>query len=95
MPRGPLFMAAVKRRPQPFQARGEQVLNVQQEVETEERIIGLRVECRRHLQSVCLQDVVSVDQTDEKSGWSVLQHPPYSPDLALSDFHLTTKMTMR
>ncbi|GBO06011.1 hypothetical protein AVEN_1021-1 [Araneus ventricosus] len=38
--------------------------------------------------SVCYQDVVSVDRTDEKSGWSVLQHPPYSPDLTPSDFHL-------
>ncbi|GBO10849.1 hypothetical protein AVEN_146744-1 [Araneus ventricosus] len=51
-------------------------------------IVGLRVERRHHLQSVCLQDVVLVDQTDEKSGWSVLQHPPYSPDLAPSNFHL-------
>ncbi|GBO45656.1 hypothetical protein AVEN_56538-1 [Araneus ventricosus] len=25
---------------------------------------------------------------DEKSGWSVLQHPPYSPDLSPSGFHL-------
>jgi histone-lysine N-methyltransferase SETMAR len=23
-----------------------------------------------------------------KMGWMVLPHPPYSPDLALSDFHL-------
>ncbi|GBL66719.1 hypothetical protein AVEN_138150-1 [Araneus ventricosus] len=22
------------------------------------------------------------------SGWSLIQHPPYSPDLAPSDFHL-------
>ncbi|GBO44692.1 hypothetical protein AVEN_109895-1, partial [Araneus ventricosus] len=43
--------------------------------------VGLRVGRRHHLQSVCLQDVVLVDQTDEKSGWSVLQHSPYSPDL--------------
>ncbi|GBO35467.1 hypothetical protein AVEN_111902-1, partial [Araneus ventricosus] len=41
---------------------------------------GLRVERRHHLQSVCLQDVVLGDQTDEKSGWSLLQHPPYSSD---------------
>ncbi|GBL98386.1 hypothetical protein AVEN_187725-1 [Araneus ventricosus] len=27
--------------------------------------VGLHVERRRHLQSVCLQDVVLVDQTDE------------------------------
>ncbi|GBN84789.1 hypothetical protein AVEN_182399-1 [Araneus ventricosus] len=27
--------------------------------------VGLRVERRHHLQSVCLQDVASVDQTDE------------------------------
>ncbi|GBM64720.1 hypothetical protein AVEN_205920-1 [Araneus ventricosus] len=44
--------------------------------------VGFRVERRHHLQSVCLQDVVLVDQTDEKSGWSLLQRPPYSPDLA-------------
>ncbi|GBN84102.1 hypothetical protein AVEN_113927-1 [Araneus ventricosus] len=30
----------------------------------------------------------TVDQTGEKSGWSVLQHKPYSPYLAPSDFHL-------
>ncbi|GBM94083.1 hypothetical protein AVEN_135185-1 [Araneus ventricosus] len=50
--------------------------------------VGLRVERRHHLQSVCLSDVVLVDQTDEKSGLSVLQHPPYSPDLAPSEFNL-------
>ncbi|GBN78872.1 hypothetical protein AVEN_208222-1 [Araneus ventricosus] len=44
--------------------------------------VGLRVERRYHLQSVCHQAVVLEDQTDEKSGWSVLQHPLYSPDLA-------------
>ncbi|GBL95904.1 hypothetical protein AVEN_53092-1 [Araneus ventricosus] len=54
--------------------------------------VGLRIERRHHLQSVCLQGVALVDQTDEKSGWSVLQHPPYRPDLAPSDFHLTTTM---
>ena len=27
--------------------------------------VGLHVERRRHLQNVCFQDVVSVDQTDE------------------------------
>ncbi|GBN96881.1 hypothetical protein AVEN_2067-1 [Araneus ventricosus] len=27
--------------------------------------VGLRIERRHHLQSVCLQDVVLVDQTDE------------------------------
>ncbi|GBO41281.1 hypothetical protein AVEN_71057-1 [Araneus ventricosus] len=47
--------------------------------------IGLRVERRHYQQSVCLQDVVLVDQTDEKSSCSVLQHPPYSPDIAPSD----------
>ncbi|GBN86630.1 hypothetical protein AVEN_171818-1 [Araneus ventricosus] len=51
--------------------------------------VGLRVEHRHHLQSICLQDVVLVDQTEEKSSCSVLQHPPYSPDLSPSDFHLT------
>jgi transposase len=25
-------------------------------------------------------------------GWKILPHPPYSPDLALSDFHLFSKM---
>ncbi|GBN78549.1 hypothetical protein AVEN_261591-1 [Araneus ventricosus] len=50
--------------------------------------VGLHVERRHHLQSVCLQDVVLEDQTDKnmlgaKSGWSVLQHPPYRPDLSL------------
>ncbi|GBN98133.1 hypothetical protein AVEN_194340-1 [Araneus ventricosus] len=39
---------------------------------------GLLVERRHHLQSVCLQDVALVDQTDEKSDRSVLQHPPYT-----------------
>ncbi|GBN32816.1 hypothetical protein AVEN_107015-1 [Araneus ventricosus] len=29
------------------------------------KFIGLRVERRHHLQSVCLQDIVLVDQTDE------------------------------
>ncbi|GBN11126.1 hypothetical protein AVEN_169878-1 [Araneus ventricosus] len=43
---------------------------------------GLHVEGRHHLQSVCLQDVVLVDQTDEKSDWSVLQQPPYTPDFS-------------
>ncbi|GBN19565.1 hypothetical protein AVEN_128642-1 [Araneus ventricosus] len=47
-----------------------------------------RVERHHHLKSVCLQDVILVDQTAEKSGWSVLQHPFYSPDLAPSDFQL-------
>ncbi|GBL87972.1 hypothetical protein AVEN_192121-1 [Araneus ventricosus] len=37
-------------------------------------LIGLRVERRRHLKSVCLQDVILVNQTDEKSSWSVLRH---------------------
>ncbi|GBN07064.1 hypothetical protein AVEN_39060-1 [Araneus ventricosus] len=30
-----------------------------------------------------------MDQTDEKSGLSGLQHSPYSPDLSTSDFHLS------
>jgi hypothetical protein len=25
-------------------------------------------------------------------GWEILPHPPYSPDLALPDFHLFPKM---
>ncbi|GBM35123.1 hypothetical protein AVEN_40346-1 [Araneus ventricosus] len=54
--------------------------------------VRLRVERRHHLQSVCLQDVVLVQSLGAKSGWSVLQHPPYSPDLASSDFHLTMTM---
>ncbi|GBN88926.1 hypothetical protein AVEN_121283-1 [Araneus ventricosus] len=40
--------------------------------------VGPRVERCHHLQSVCLKDAL-VDQTDEKSSWSVLQHLPYSP----------------
>ena len=28
----------------------------------------------------------------EKLGWTVLPHPPYSPDLAPSDFHLFGKL---
>jgi histone-lysine N-methyltransferase SETMAR len=28
----------------------------------------------------------------EKFGWENFDHPPYSPDLAPSDFHLLTKM---
>ena len=30
----------------------------------------------------------SVRKKISKLGWEVLQHPPYSPDLATSDFHL-------
>ncbi|GBO11622.1 hypothetical protein AVEN_238229-1 [Araneus ventricosus] len=43
---------------------------------------GLPVERRHHLQNACLQDVVLVNQTDEKSGWSVLRitlQPRFSP----------------
>ncbi|GBN44695.1 hypothetical protein AVEN_44804-1 [Araneus ventricosus] len=55
--------------------------------------VGLRVERRHHLQSVCLQDVVLVDQPDFKRVCSLVgpQHPPDSPDLAPSDFHLTMR----
>jgi transposase len=28
----------------------------------------------------------------ERWGWEILQHPPYSPDLAPSDFHLFPNM---
>jgi histone-lysine N-methyltransferase SETMAR len=28
----------------------------------------------------------------EKFGWENLDHPPYSPDLASSDFHLFSKI---
>ncbi|GBM35318.1 hypothetical protein AVEN_195825-1 [Araneus ventricosus] len=44
--------------------------------------VGLRVERHHHLQSVCLQDAVLVDQTDEKSGWSVL--PVYFVQLRIA-----------
>jgi histone-lysine N-methyltransferase SETMAR len=27
-------------------------------------------------------------ETIEKMGWEILEHPPHSPDLAPSDFHL-------
>jgi histone-lysine N-methyltransferase SETMAR len=28
----------------------------------------------------------------ERRGWEILEHPPYSPDLASSDFHLFPNM---
>lgn len=34
----------------------------------------------------------STAQLLDKFGWDVLTHPPYSPDLAPSDYHLFTKM---
>ncbi|GBL78500.1 hypothetical protein AVEN_42982-1 [Araneus ventricosus] len=46
--------------------------------------VGLRVERRRHLQSVCLQDVVLVDQTDENCLGLTLVGQCYS-------IHLTTQ----
>jgi histone-lysine N-methyltransferase SETMAR len=30
----------------------------------------------------------SVRNTLQRFGWEVLQHPPYSPDLSLCDFHI-------
>jgi histone-lysine N-methyltransferase SETMAR len=31
-------------------------------------------------------------ETIENMGWEILEHPPYSPDLARSDFHLFGKL---
>jgi histone-lysine N-methyltransferase SETMAR len=31
-------------------------------------------------------------ETTEKMGWEILEHPPHSPDLAPSDFHLFGKL---
>ncbi|GBM37127.1 hypothetical protein AVEN_103226-1 [Araneus ventricosus] len=45
--------------------------------------VGLRVERRHHLQSVCLQDVDLVDQTDENS--LRLSQPRLSPKRFSSD----------
>lgn len=48
----------------------------------------------RHHQVLFLHDnarphiAKKVKQTLEELGWEVLKHPPYSPDLAPSDFHL-------
>ena len=33
-----------------------------------------------------------VKETLETLGWKVLTHPPYSPDMALSDYHLFRSM---
>ena len=35
---------------------------------------------------------ISVENYMENSGWEVPPHPPYSPDLALSDYHLFRSM---
>jgi histone-lysine N-methyltransferase SETMAR len=34
-------------------------------------------------------------ETIEKMGWEILEHPPHSPDLAPSDFHLFGKLKER
>jgi histone-lysine N-methyltransferase SETMAR len=31
-------------------------------------------------------------ETIEKMGWDILEHPPHSPDLEPSDFHLFGKL---
>jgi transposase len=31
-------------------------------------------------------------ETIEKMGWEIIEHPPHSPDLAPSDFHLFGKL---
>jgi histone-lysine N-methyltransferase SETMAR len=34
-------------------------------------------------------------ETIEKMGWEIIEHPPHSPDLAHSDFHLFGKLKER
>jgi len=36
----------------------------------------------------CPHKSLRTEEAIGKFGWAVLPHPPYSPDLALSDFHL-------
>jgi histone-lysine N-methyltransferase SETMAR len=38
--------------------------------------------------SACPHTSLTSREHDTKMGWTVLLHPPYSPDLAPSDFHL-------
>ena len=38
--------------------------------------------------SACLHTSQRTQEAIAKFDWTVLPHPPYSPDLALSDFHL-------
>ncbi|GBO19414.1 hypothetical protein AVEN_202986-1 [Araneus ventricosus] len=47
------------------------------------------IHCFVVFKSIFLTQLLSARyENGEKSVWSVLQHPPYNPDLAPSDFHL-------
>ena len=45
-----------------------------------------------HLDNARPHVAIPVKNYLEKSGWGVLPHPPYSPDLAPSDYHLFRSM---
>ncbi|PNF18593.1 hypothetical protein B7P43_G06250 [Cryptotermes secundus] len=47
----------------------------------------LTQEHKTHRIEVC-QDLLATSAHIAKFGWTVLPHPPYSPGLAPSDFHL-------
>jgi histone-lysine N-methyltransferase SETMAR len=42
--------------------------------------------------NVTLHTAGKTRETIEKMGWEILKHPPHSPDLAPSDFHLFGKL---